>query len=478
MRKRSILIGVLPSIFFITGCGDDTSGPPPGGQTDGGGDSASDGTVTPDSGSEAALSTDASDGSVTTDGSNDAAVTPDASDSGLDAGDAGQAPVNAVYTTSNSATGNAVLGFVRASDGTLTPMAAPFATGGNGSGASLGEQGAIAYDTSANRIYTVNAGDNSFSILPVNYDGTLGTAVKVSAASASLVGPKSITFSGNTLYVLYEGNVTTPSMIAGYTVTNAVGAPTATPIANSALPLSSTTESVDPAQIQFTPDGKWLVVTEKQSGGGVSVSGPGAIDTFGVDATGLATAKGSYPTASAGIDAGVQLTPYGFAFVGSYLIVSEAGSTGVGSYTYAGGAIAPVAPASGGSQFLPTDPAPCWVASASNWAYVANAKGPDVSGYTVSAMSGGLTNIGTRANAVVATTGKTVVTDAGPAFEGPNDEFVSADGKFLYVLNSAVPSIGIFLIDPDGTLTRVGAADYTPSAAGALPVGAVGIVAR
>ena len=93
-------------------------------------------------------------------------------------------------------------------------------------------------------------------------------------------------------------------------------------------------------------------------------------------------------------------------------------------------------------------------------------------------MSGGLTNIGTRANAVVATTGKTVVTDAGPAFEGPNDEFVSADGKFLYVLNSAVPSIGIFLIDPDGTLTRVGAADYTPSAAGALPVGAVGIVAR
>ena len=308
------------------------------------------------------MSTDASDGSVTTDGSNDAAVTPDASDSGLDAGDAGQAPANAVYTTSNSATGNAVLGFVRASDGTLTPMAAPFATGGTGSGASLGEQGAIAYDTSANRIYTVNAGDNSFSILPVNYDGTLGTAVKVSAASASLVGPKSITFSGNTLYVLYEGNVTTPSMIAGYTVTNAVGAPTATPIANSALPLSSTTESVDPAQIQFTPDGKWLVVTEKQSGGGVSVSGPGAIDTFGVDADRPRDGEGVLPdrvgrNRRRGPADAVRLR------VRRELLDCLRSAIPLESDfgTYAGGAIAPVAPASGGSQSLPTDPAPCWM---------------------------------------------------------------------------------------------------------------------
>jgi hypothetical protein len=171
------------------------------------------------------------------------------------------------------------------------------------------------------------------------------------------------------------------------------------------------------------------------------------------------------------------MTPYGFAFVGSTLVVSEAGSTGVGSYTYAAGVIAPTSPSSG-SQFLPSDPAPCWVASAADWAYVANARGPDVSGYTVT-LSGGLVNIGAQPNAVLALTGQTLTSDAGTTILGPTDESVSADGKFLYVLDSAVPAIGIFAISAvDGTLTRVGSSDFTPSVAGALPAGAVGIVAR
>ncbi len=37
------------------------------------------------------------------------------------------------------------------------------------------------------------------------------------------------------------------------------------------------------------------------------------------------------------------MTPFGFEFAGTHLIVSEAGSNGVGSYIYAGGVIAPVA---------------------------------------------------------------------------------------------------------------------------------------
>jgi hypothetical protein len=350
-------------------------------------------------------------------------------------------------------------------------MAAPFATGGNGTGAGLGEQGAIAYDTAANRLYVVNAGDDSFSIFSVAADGSLGTATKVSASAltggSALIGPKSVTFHGDTVYVLFEGNATTASAIAGWTISGT----SATAIAGSVLPLSSTTQSADPAQIAFTPDGQSLIVTEKQDGAGGSISGAGSIDSFAVDANGLATKKGFYATASAGEDAGVQMTPYGFAFYGSTLVVSEAGSTGVGTYTFAGGVIAPV---SSGAQFLSTDPAPCWVAVSSDWAYVANAKGPDVSGFTV-ASAGGLTAIGSAANAVVAMTGKTVTTDAGPAPEGPTDEAVSADGQFLYVLDSAVPAIGIFKVNADGSLTRVGSADYTTAA---LPANAVGIAAR
>ncbi len=395
-----------------------------------------------------------------------------------DSGDAAPAPdaatavANAVYTMTNAAAGNDVLGFTRASDGSLTPMASPFATGGKGSGAALGEQGAVTYDLATNRLYAVNAGDDSFSIFPVKSDGTLGTAVNVAASAvaggSALVGPKSVTFAGNTIYVLFEGNATTASAIAGWTVSGS----TATFVAGSLLPLSSATQSVDPAQIQFTPDGKWLVVTEKQSGAAGSFAGSGSLDTFAVDANGLATKKGFYPTASAGADAGVQLEPFGFAFYGSYLIVSEAASTGVGTYTYAAGAIAPV---TGATQFLPTDPAPCWVAVSADWAYVANAQGPDVSGFTVSSTTGCLTNIGTAANAVVAQTGKTIVTDAGKVNQGPTDEAVSVDGQILYVLDSAVPAIGIFKVNADGTLTRVGTTDYSDSS---LVAGIAGLAAR
>ena len=414
--------------------------------------------------------------------SNDAGgATGDAGDTG-DAGSAGAPPVvvpttqTAVYTMSNDATANQVNGFLRAADGTLTPMAAAFPTGGKGSGAALGEQGALAYDLVNNRIYTVNAGDGSFSVFPVKLDGTLGSALNVTTAgfpatAANMIGPKSITFHGNTVYVLYEGSATVASMIAGWTLS--ANGTTATAIAGSALALGAAAKSVDPAQIEFSPDGKWLVVSEKAGTGTGAVAGAGAIDTFAVDATGLAAVKGSYATAKVGATTANQMTPFGFEFLGNYLIMSEAGSTGVGSYTYAGGVIAPVATA----QFASTDPAPCWVAVKGNYAYVTNTKGPNISGFTVNA-TGGLGNIGPINNAIVASTGEAIPDPGGTIFHGPTDEFVSIDGKYLYVLNSAVPSIGVFGIEANGTLSRVGAKDYTPTALTALPKGSAGIVAR
>lgn len=109
---------------------------------------------------------------------------------------------------------------------------------------------------------------------------------------------------------------------------------------------------------------------------------------------------------------------------------------------------------------------------------VANAKGSDISGVTVSSTTGDLTDIGTATNAVVATTGQTSTTEAGTVVNGPNDETISSDGQFLYVLNPGVASIGIFQIQTSGTLTRVGATDYAPPAESALPVGATGLVVR
>ena len=296
----------------------------------------------------------------------------------------------------------------------------------------------------------------------------------LNAGGPSLLGPKSITFHDDTAYVLFEGDATNASMIAGWTLSESGGALAATPIAGSILPLSSTTQSVDPAQIEFTPDGAWLVVTEKQSGSAGAVKGSGSIDTFGIGAGGVARRRI--------LRAGERWRGRGLADDALWFRVPRKlrhhlGSRlhwGVGSYSYAGGVIAPVA----GTQFLPTDPAPCWVAVAANRAYVTNAKGPSVSGFTVDGTTGGLTNIGPVAKAIVASTGRTVENDGGITFQGPTDEFVSIDGQFLYVLNAAVPSIGIFQIQSNGTLARVGTTDYTPSQSSALPTGSAGIVAR
>jgi hypothetical protein len=383
-------------------------------------------------------------------------------------------PANAVYTLSNNATANAVLGFTRAADGSLTPMAAPFPTLGTGSGAALGSQGSLAFDKDGERLYAVNAGDNSFSVFPVNLDGSLGTALQVSTtavASGTLIGPKSVTFSGNTVYVLFEGSSTVASKIAGWTVTGSGATLAATPIGGSALALSQAAKGVDPAEIAFSPDGNWLIVTEKQTGVDGSFAGSGMIDTFSVGSTGLATnAKFNMTGALPGV-ATLQSTPYGFGFQGSNLVVSEAGSNGVGVYTYTAGV---VAPSVASTQFLLSGPvatqvAPCWVAVTGSLAYVSNAHGPNISGFTIGA-SGLL-------GKVLSAVDGSVVASTGTALAGPSDESISADGKFLYVLNAGVPSLGIFAIAGDGLLTQVGTGDYKPTTA-QLALGSTGLVSR
>ena len=46
------------------------------------------------------------------------------------------------------------------------------------------------------------------------------------------------------------------------------------------------------------------------------------------------------------------------------------------------------------------------------------------------------------------------------------DLTVSADGKFVYTLNSGTGTIGIFAIQQDGTLNNVGNAGGLPESAG------------
>jgi 6-phosphogluconolactonase len=360
-----------------------------------------------------------------------AASTPGANTTTPPTPPAPQAP-KAVYTLSNDATSNAIFVYERTAEGTLTPRDA-YSTGGKGSGTGLGDQGALVFDSAKNIFYAINNGDNSISMLTLHTDGSLALVSKVSSGG---VKPVSVTFSGDVVYAVNAGDAASPANIAGFHVSSGGLAA----IEGSKQPLSAANPV--PAQIQFTPDGKLLVVTEKATN---------MIDTYVVGAKSIAGAPKIQPSAG--------MTPFGFAFSEQqHLIISEAfgGADGKGatsSYTIAAdGSLAPKSP-----SVLSAQSAPCWVAIAGSHAFVTNTKSNTVTSYAISA-DGALTLA--DANGIGGETGS-----------NPIDVDVTDGNDLLYVLNGKDHSFSIFAISADGRLSK------RPDLTG-LPESAVGLVAR
>src|SRR2546428_9072719 len=90
-----------------------------------------------------------------------------------------------VYTTSNATGGNSVLAFRAERDGGFTSLGS-FPTGGSGTGAGLGSQGAIVLTQDSSRLVTVNAGSNSISAFAVDDDGTFACSAPPPPAGTTL----------------------------------------------------------------------------------------------------------------------------------------------------------------------------------------------------------------------------------------------------------------------------------------------------
>jgi 6-phosphogluconolactonase len=257
----------------------------------------------------------------------------------------------AVYALTNQATNNAVAVFARSADGALTWLA-NVPTGGNGAGSSLGSQGALASSEDGRWIFAVNAGSNDVSVFRVDGRG-------LSLASRSLSGgirPISLTVHDDVLYVLNAGG---DGNISGFRV-ESDGALSS--ILGSTQALSGT--AVGPAQVSFSPNGRWLVVTEKATN---------RLDVFAVNAAGVAS--GVMTTASAGG------TPFGFAFGHrDELFVSEAAGS---ASSYEIGADGSLTVASG--AVVTHQGAPCWAVVTKNgkFGYTANAQGGSISGFAI-----------------------------------------------------------------------------------------------
>jgi 6-phosphogluconolactonase len=330
-----------------------------------------------------------------------------------------------VYTESNQTSadgGNFVLGYWVGAGGTLTSVGS-FATGGDGTGAGLGSQGAVTLADGGHALLVVNAGSNTVSYFRILSNGTLWL---VDAAPSGGTDPVSVTAHGRWIEVLNQGSNT----VAGLVLTGAALVPSS----HNAVPLSSAAET--PVQIGFTPSGAHVIVTEKVSS---------SIDTFNVTADGRLI--GLHHTASTGT------APYGFGFsAGGEAIVSDAGggAGGVSAATsYKVGAVGVLHPI---SEVGESQAAACWlvVNGTGDRAYLANAASGTVSSY----------NIGPG--------GRLVLRSAVAATVGvhPIDEVVTS-GWFFVLTTTEIASAPI---TPGGDLGTV-----NESAASGLPTAASGL---
>src|SRR5437667_116675 len=114
----------------------------------------------------------------------------------------------AVYALTNSPAGNAVVVYQRGADGSLTPDGL-FATGGLGTGSSLGSQGGVIVSDDHQLLFAVNAGDNTISSFRIRPDGL----ELADTASSGGTMPTSVAFFRGLLYVLNPG---VPNNVSGF----------------------------------------------------------------------------------------------------------------------------------------------------------------------------------------------------------------------------------------------------------------------
>jgi len=330
--------------------------------------------------------------------------------------------IGAVYTMTNAVDGNKVLMFDRDRTGKLT-AAGEFDTGGLGTGAGLGNQGALILDPENRWLFVVNPGTDDISVFSVEHQGL--SLVDRVASNGHL--PVSLSYSHNMLYVLNAGgnDVGGTDSISGFRV-----APdgTLSAIPGSSRPLS--VEATGPAQVQFNGDGDVLVVTEK---------GTNLIDTFVLDVDGVPG------TANSQLSVGV--TPFGFAFgKRDQLFVSEAaggaqGQGSVSSYSLSKDGTLNVISAAEAT----TETAACWVVVSSDgrFAYTTNAGSGSVSGYRIG-FDGDISLLDPN--------GRTGLTGKDSA---PVDMALSNDGRNLYTLNAGNATISAFRVGHKGGLHRL-----------------------
>jgi 6-phosphogluconolactonase len=335
-----------------------------------------------------------------------------------------------VYVLENTTGTNMIATFGRVTNGTLvfegtTPI------GGQGSGSSLHSQGSLQLSPDRRWLFAVDAGSNQISVLARDEDGKLTLKNVISSGG---VDPVSLTVAPDHIYVVNDGDATTPANVAGFQVfSNGY----VKPVAGATRPLSAANPA--PGEIRVNPQGTSLIVTEKTTN---------VIDSYRIQRDGSLSAPTFTPATGS--------TPYGFAFSPTkpaVFVVSDAGVGAVTAYRLHSNVVS-VADGPVADQQM----APCWVVVTRNgqYAYTANAGSGSVSGYRLSD-HGTLTLLSTHSVG---------------ATSAPTEMTLSSESHFLYTLNTGTLNLSIFQVQADGNLISL-----PVPASIALPASSVGIAA-
>ncbi len=340
---------------------------------------------------------------------------------------------DAVFVQTDSPSGNEVVAYHRAPDGTLTE-AGQYPTGGLGgilAGSQvdhLASEGSLAYDPRSRTLIAVNAGSDTLSVFGVRGDRLHLRQVTGSGGTF----PVSIAVHGSLVYVL---NALGGGAVQGYRL--AFG--TLVPLPGSARalglnPAAAPQFTNTPGQVSFSPDGSQLIVTTKANGNDV--------DVYGVRADGTLSAA---PV----VNAEPGTVPFAITFDRSgHLVIAEAGTDALATFDLSVAGTVTQLDAAATNQA-----ATCWVTPADGLLFASNAGSATVSGFADSA-AGDLSLLGQTS------------TDPGTV-----DSAASPDGRFLYVQTGGDGIVDEFSIGASGGLTEIGSVTV-PGA-----VGGEGIVA-
>jgi 6-phosphogluconolactonase len=321
---------------------------------------------------------------------------------------------HAVFVMTNSVEGNEIIAYSRAANGSLVERN-HYATGGRGSGGTidpLGSQGSLTLSEDRSLLFAVNTSTGDLSVFRVR--GANLELAQVASTGGS--APVAVAQHGNLVYVInFAGN----SNVVGFQLDETghlIGIP------DSIRYLTAT--NTGPSSLAFSPDGHFLLVTEKITNN---------IDVFSVESDGSLSQPQVTPDPVPGVF-DVVFSPDGAA-----LIVQTGGSrnssaSSVSSYlVQAGGTLSPV---TGSVPTLGTFA--CWVALTPNgqFAYVANSLSSTISGFAID-----------NSGDVTALPGTVVASLPTGSFN--LDIAVSQDARYVYTLNSGTGTIGIFAVQPN-----------------------------